>query len=96
MGFADSPATRDALARHGIRAGGFRWRWALGLQGGTFPPHRRLNGRIGTGSNSFDGRLPGSDVNGSACMCRLVPVYRDANGRLAKPGLEPVFIPPRP
>lgn len=94
MGFADSPATRNALASHGIRVSGWRWRWALGLQGGTYPPHRHLNGRVGTNENSFDGRTPGHDVNGDSCMCRLVPTYRTADGRLAKPGLEPVFQAP--
>lgn len=94
MGFADSPATRNALANHGIRVSGFRWRWALGLGGGTFPPHRKLNGRFGNDSNSFEGRIPRQDVNGSSCMCSLVPNYRTADGKIAKPGLEPVFQTP--
>lgn len=94
MGFADSPATRNALANHGIRVSGFRWRWALGLKGGTFPPHRRLNGRFGTDTNSFDGRTPGHDVNGDTCACRLVPNYRTADGKIAKPdNLTPIFQP---
>jgi len=92
MGFADSPATRNALANHGIRVTGWTWRWALGLKGGTFPPHREINGENAPTADQFEA-LPGEDVNGSSCMCRIVPVYRTADGRFAKPGLKPVFQP---
>lgn len=93
MGFADSPATRTALAGAGIRVSGYRWQWGLGLKGGTFPPHLDINGEHAPTSDSFEA-LPGEDVNGDTCMCQLVPVYRDEAGRFAKPGLEPVFTPP--
>lgn len=93
MGFADSPATRTALASSGIRVSGYRWQWGLGLKGGTFPPHLDINGDHAPTSDSFEA-LPGEDVNGDTCMCQLVPVYRDEAGRFAKPGLEPVFTPP--
>lgn len=93
MGFADSPATRQALAPYGIRVQGARWRWRIGLKGGTFPPHRHINGQVRSSENEFDA-LPGEDVNGESCNCAVVPVYRTADGRLAKPGLTPVFQPP--
>lgn len=93
MGFADSPNTRNVLAQHGIRVGGYRWRWRLGLKGGTYPPHRHINGDFATDSGDFEA-LPGEDLNGDSCMCALVPQYRDAAGRFAKPGLSPVFQPP--
>jgi hypothetical protein len=93
MGFASAPVTRNALAAHGIRVTGWTWRWALGLKGGTFPPHRALNGDSEPTADSFPA-YPGEDVNGDSCMCRLVPVYRTPDGRFAKPGLEPVFSPP--
>lgn len=93
MGFADSPATRQALAPYGIRVQGARWRWRIGLKGGTFPPHRHINGQVRSSENEFDA-LPGEDVNGESCNCAVVPVYRTPDGRLAKPGLTPVFQPP--
>lgn len=93
MGYADSPTTIDTLAGYGIRVTGYRWQWGLGLKGGTFPPHYALNGDHAPTSDSF-AALPGEDVNGDYCMCNLVPVYRDAGGRFAKPGLKPVFQPP--
>lgn len=93
MGFASSPETRNALASHGIRVSGYRWRWALGLKGGTYPPHYHQNNDFARDSGDFEA-LPGDDVNGSSCNCRLVPQYRDAAGRFAKPGLTPVFQPP--
>lgn len=93
MGFADSPVTRSVLAQHGIRVSGYRWRWGIGLKGGTFPPHRHINGQVRSFAEDFDAQ-PGEDVNGDSCMCWLVPAYRTADGRLAKPGLEPVFQPP--
>lgn len=93
MGFADSPATVNALAPYGVRVGGYRWRWALGLQGGTYPPHFHQNGVYATDAGEFDA-LPGEDVNGDYCNCNLVPVYRDRAGRFARPGLTPVFQPP--
>lgn len=93
MGFADSPETRDTLVSYGIRVTGYRWRWGLGLKGGTFPPHYAINNEFATDSGDFEA-LPGEDVNGDSCMCALVPVYRDAAGRFAKPGLKPVFQPP--
>lgn len=93
MGFADSPETRDTLAGYGIRVTGWTWRWALGLKGGTFPPHRAINGEQAPTADQFEA-LPGQDVNGDSCMCRLVPVYRTRDGRFAKPGLKPVFQPP--
>lgn len=92
MGFADSPETRDTLAQYDIRATGFRWKWGLGLKGGTFPEHRAMNGQV-SGIEGFD-VSPGDDVNGDYCMCWMVPAYRTADGRLAKPGLTPAFIPP--
>lgn len=93
MGFANSPATRTALASHGIRVSGYRWQWGLGLKGGTFPPHYHQNGDHAATADSFEAQ-PGEDVNGDTCMCALVPVYRDEAGRFARPGLEPVFTPP--
>lgn len=93
MGFANSPATRTALAGHGIRVTGYRWQWGLGLKGGTFPPHYHQNGEHAPTADSFSAQ-PGEDVNGDTCMCALVPVYRDQAGRFARPGLEPVFTPP--
>lgn len=93
MGFADSPATINALAGHGIRVSGYRWQWGLGLKGGTFPPHFHQNGEHGATADSFPA-APGEDVNSDACMCALVPVYRDEAGRFAKPGLKPIFQPP--
>lgn len=93
MGFASSPETRDTLAGYGIRVGGYRWRWALGLKGGTFPPHYHQNNEFVSDSGEFPA-LPGEDVNGDTCACNLVPVYRDQSGRFAKPGLEPVFQKP--
>lgn len=93
MGFASSPATRSALAPYGIRVTGYRWRWGLGLKGGTFPPHYHQNGEYASDSGDFEA-LPGEDVNGDACMCALVPQYRDSAGRFARPGLAPVFQPP--
>lgn len=93
MGFASSPATRQALAPYGIRVQGARWRWAPGLKGGTFPPHRHINGQVRSSEFDFDA-LPGDDVNGESCACAVVPVYRTPDGRLAKPGLTPVFQPP--
>lgn len=94
MGFASSPATRTALAGYGIRVTGYTWRWALGLQGGTFPPHREINGEREPTPDSF-AAYPGEDVNGSSCMCRLVPEYRTSDGRFARPdNLTPIFQPP--
>lgn len=93
MGYASAPATRNALASHGIRVDGWRWRWALGLKGGTFPPHREINGEYASTQDSFEA-LPGEDVNGGSCMCNVVPIYRTRDGRFAKPGLEPVFQTP--
>lgn len=93
MGFANSPATRTALAGYGIRVSGYRWQWGLGLKGGTFPPHYHQNGEHAPTADSFTAQ-PGEDVNGDTCMCALVPVYRDQAGRFARPGLEPVFTPP--
>lgn len=93
MGFASSPATRQALAPYGIRVGGYRWRWGLGLKGGTFPPHYDQNNQFASDAGDFDA-APGEDVNGDTCNCNLVPVYRDAGGRFAKPGLEPIFQAP--
>lgn len=93
MGFADSPETRDTLAGHGITVTGYRWRWGIGLKGGTFPPHFHQNGEYVSDAGDFEA-LPGEDVNGDTCMCWLVPQYRDAAGRFAKPGLTPVFQPP--
>lgn len=93
MGFADSPATRNVLASHGIRVSGYRWRWAPGLKGGTYPPHRHVNGQVRTYAEDF-GAEPGDDVNGDNCMCALVPAYRTPDGRMAKPGLAPIFQTP--
>lgn len=93
MGFAASPTTRNALAAHGVHASGFRWKWAPGLKGGTYPPHRSLNGQVGSDEGSF-GALPGQDVNADFCMCWLVPAYRTADGRIARAGLTPLFVPP--
>lgn len=93
MGFADSPATKSVLASHGIRVSGYRWRWAPGLKGGTYPPHRHVNGQVRNYAEDFDA-LPGEDANGDTCMCALVPAYRTQDGKLAKPGLTPVFQPP--
>lgn len=92
MGFADSPVTKSLLANQGIRVSGYRWRWAPGLKGGTYPPHRHVNGQVRTYADDFEAE-PGDDVNGSACMCALVPAYRTPDGRMAKPGLAPVFQP---
>lgn len=93
MGLANSPAMKSALAGYGIRVSGYRWQWQLGLEGGTFPPHYHQNGEHAPTSDSFEA-LPGEDVNGSRCMCALVPIYRDQQGRFARPGLEPIFQPP--
>lgn len=93
MGIANSAGTRSVLASHGIRVSGYRWRWAPGLKGGTFPPHRHINGEVRSDEGDFEA-LPGEDVNGESCMCATVPAYRTADGRLAKPGLTPVFQPP--
>jgi hypothetical protein len=93
MGFADSPATVNALAGHGVRVAGYRWRWALGLKGGTYPPHRHQNGEFVTDAGDFEA-LPGEDVNGNNCACNLIPQYRGPDGRFAKPGLQPVFQAP--
>lgn len=93
MGFASSPETRDTLAGYGIRVGGYRWRWALGLKGGTYPPHYHQNNEFASDAGEFEA-LPGEDLNGDSCTCNLVPVYRDAAGRFARPGLTPVFQPP--
>lgn len=93
MGFANSPTTRNVLAGYGIRVSGYRWRWGLGLKGGTFPPHRHINGDFASDAGDFEA-LPGEDVNGESCMCALVPQYRTPDGRFAKPGLQPVFQPP--
>jgi hypothetical protein len=93
MGFASAPATKTALAGHGIREAGVRWRWAPGPQGLTYPPHRHINGQFRTDEGDFDA-LPGEDVNGEKCLCWLAPLYRTADGRVAKGGLEPVFLPP--
>lgn len=94
MGFADSPETRNILANYGIRVTGYRWRWALGLKGGTYPPHYHQNNERVTDAGDFEA-LPGEDVNGSSCNCNLVPEYRTPDGRFARPGLQPVFQPPR-
>ena len=93
MGFADSPATVNALAGYGVRVAGYRWRWALGLKGGTYPPHRHQNGEFVTDAGDFEA-LPGEDVNGGSCACNLIPQYRGPDGRFAKPGLQPVFQAP--
>lgn len=93
MGFADSPATVNALAGHGVRVAGYRWRWALGLKGGTYPPHRHQNGEFVVDAGDFEA-LPGEDVNGDTCACNLIPQYRGPDGRFAKPGLQPVFQAP--
>lgn len=82
MGFATSPATSNALANLGIRPGGYRWRWEIGAGGGTYPPHKSLNGRVRGERNGF-GVFPGLDVNGDHCMCRIDVVYRDIRGRIA-------------
>lgn len=94
MGFASSPETRDTLAGHGITVTGYRWRWGIGLKGGTYPPHYHQNGEHAVDPGDFEA-YPGEDVNGDACMCWVVPVYRTPDGRFAKPGLEPIFQPPR-
>lgn len=92
MGFAASPATRNALAPYGIREQGARWKWAPGAQGLTYPPHREINGQFRSSEDDFDA-LPGEDSNGSKCLCWIVPLYRTADGRIAKAGLEPLFLP---
>jgi hypothetical protein len=93
MGFADSPATVNALAGYGVRVAGYRWRLALGLKGGTYPPHRHQNGDFAVDAGEFEA-LPAEDVNGSSCACNLIPQYRGPDGRFAKPGLQPVFQAP--
>lgn len=94
MGYATSPETIDTLANYGVKVGGYRWRWAIGLKGGTFPPHRHINGQFGATSDSFEA-LPGEDVNGDSCACSLVPVFRGPDGRFARPdNLRPIFQPP--
>lgn len=93
MGFANSPTTRNVLAGYGIRVSGYRWRWGLGLKGGTFPPHHAINGDFASDAGDFEA-LPGEDVNGDTCTCALVPQYRTPDGRFAKPGLQPIFQPP--
>lgn len=92
MGFASSPATKTALAPYGIRESGVRWRWAPGAAGLTYPPHRAINGQFRTDEGDFDA-IPGEDLNGDKCLCWLVPLYRTADGRVAKGGLEPLFLP---
>lgn len=94
MAFANSPATRNVLAGRGVRVGGYRWRWRPGLKGGTFPPHYHQNNEYASDSGDFEA-LPGEDVNGAYCACQLVPQYRTADGRFARPGLEPVFQVPQ-
>lgn len=93
MGFAASPATKQALAPYGITESGVRWKWAPGAQGLTFPPHRAINGQFRSGPEAFDAE-PGHDVNGDRCLCWLVPLYRTADGKIAKAGLKPVFLQP--
>lgn len=93
MGFADSPATVNALAGHGIRVSGYVWRWAPGQKGGIFPPHQDLNGQFEATADSYES-WPGEDDNGTSCMCAVPPIYRTPDGRFAKPGLEPIFQPP--
>lgn len=93
MGFAAAPATRNALAPYGVKESGVRWKWAPGPQGFTFPPHLHINGQFRTDEGDFDA-LPGEDVNGDKCLCWLVPLYRTPDGRIAKGGLEPLFLQP--
>jgi hypothetical protein len=94
MGYATAPETRDTLANFGIRVSGYRWRWGIGLKGGTFPPHRHINGQVRSDEGDFEA-LPGEDVNGDSCMCNLVPAYRTQDGKLARPNnLVPIFQPP--
>lgn len=93
MGFAAAPATRNALAAHGIRVAGYQWRWALGLKRGTYPPHLDINYEVHPGRYDFDSQ-PGEDLNGESCMCAIVPQYKTPDGRFAKPGLTPIFQPP--
>lgn len=93
MGFAASPATKQALAPYGITESGVRWKWAPGAQGLTFPPHRAINGQFRSDEGDFEA-LPGEDVNGSKCLCWLVPLYRNSDGTIAKAGLAPRFLPP--
>lgn len=57
------------------------------------PPHFHQNNEFVSDAGDFEA-LPGDDVNGSSCACNLVPVYRDADGRFAKPGLAPIFQAP--
>lgn len=93
MGFASAPATRSALAPYGIRESGVRWKWAPGAQGLAFPPHQSQNGQFRTDEGDFDA-LPGEDVNGDKCLCWIAPLYRTADGRIAKAPVSPVFLPP--
>lgn len=95
MGFADAPATRDALAGQGVYVSGYQWRWAVGLKNGTYPPHLELDHEVQPFETSFEVQ-PGEDWNGDSCACAIVPQYRGPDGRFAKPGFvrEPRFQPP--
>ena len=70
MGFATSPETRDTLAGYGIRVTGYRWRWALGLKGGTFPPHYHQNNERVTDVGDF-AALPGEETADEAADVKL-------------------------
>lgn len=93
MGYAGSPETIDTLAGHGVRVSGYQWIWAMGLKGGTYPPHLDIDRSVEPFSTSFEAQ-PGEDWNGDSCTCAIVPLFRDKAGRFAKPGLTPIFQPP--
>lgn len=82
-GFALGVLTMAALARSGIRPGGWFWRWRPGAQGGVFPDHYERNGLYASQIDDFE-TLPQEDLNADYCMCQLQPVFRDDRGRFAR------------
>lgn len=86
-GFAVGRLTLEELARQGIWVSACRWRYGPEMRRDPFVPHRELAGRtittdrIGFGFDGF-GWQPGDH---KGCLCSIIPVLRDRQGRFARP-----------
>lgn len=86
-GFLTGRLTLDELAKRGVWVSACRWRYGPEVRRAPFPPHRELAGRTVTSSRvgfgfHGDGWYPGDHAG---CLCQIVPVLRDRDGRFARP-----------
>lgn len=83
-GFAQGKKVTQSLAKVGIIAAGWFWRWHPGTKGGVFPKHLALSGQFRNDILGF-GAMPQADVNGDYCECQLQTLWRDQRtGRFAR------------